>query len=270
MEYKDLLEGWKRFGSTPEDVCRQTLNVDADKIQERVIIAPWWEPNVFDNLGNKITVLSESNNFSIKIWEIQADGYKITYIKTGIGAPILTEALLALAGTKCKNVLFVGSVGALDRNISIGDIVIPKLSICGDGMSRYLKGKPLISNDPFGESSFPDLDFFKKLKKYTKEICEKNNVQWHIGKTFSIDTIVAQFAHIDEILDIGCNVIEMETAAAFRAANIINVRLAALFSVSDNTFQSKSLISERPEEEMNYRKEVKRRIFPKIIVNTLE
>ena len=269
MEYKDLLDGWKRFGSSPEHVCQEVLGVSTDEIHERVIIAPWWEPGVFDNIGNEILLLSKDNDTAIKVWEIQTDDYNMTYIKTGIGAPVLTDAVLALAGTKCKRILFVGSVGALDESISIGDIVIPRLSICGDGMSRYLKGSPLKSNDPFGELSYPDLEMFQVLMNNTKQICEENNVKWHIGKTFSIDTIVAQFAYIDEIIDMDCNVIEMETAAAFRAAAIVKIKLAALFSVSDNTLQNKSLISGITGSDTNYRKEVRRNIFPKIILKTL-
>lgn len=269
MEYKKLLDGWKRFGSTPEDVCKQTLGVSADKIHERVVIAPWWKPEVFDGLGNEYTFLSKSYNSAIKVWNIQTNNFNITYIQTGIGAPVLADAVLALGCTKCKKAIFIGSVGALDTNISIGDIVLPKLSICGDGMSRYLKGSPLKTNDPFGDVCYPDSEMFQVLKNYTQRICKENSIKWHIGTTFSIDTIVAQYAYIDEILGMGCNVIEMETASAFRAASIANIKLVALFSVSDNTLQSKSLISGRTEQEMNYRKEVRKNIFPKIILETL-
>ncbi|KAB3529516.1 phosphorylase family protein [Alkaliphilus serpentinus] len=268
MEYKDLLDGWKRFGTSSEDVCLGTLGVSPDEIHERVIIAPWWEPDVFDNLGNEKTYLSKENSIT-KVWNIQVDECLISYIKTGIGAPVVTDAVLALAGTKCKKALFVGSVGALDLNLSIGDIVVPMLSICGDGISRYLKGKPLKSNDPFGELSYPDAEMFKVLSDTTREICQEYEVQWHIGKTFSVDTIVAQFPYIDEIMNMGCNVIEMETAAAFRAATLVNLKLAALFSVSDNTLKNKSLLSGREDSEMNYRKEVRKNIFPKIILKTL-
>ncbi|WCM71504.1 hypothetical protein LZD60_11720 [Clostridium perfringens] len=33
----------------------------------------------------------------------------------------------------------MGSVGALDEKINIGDIIVPTLSVCGDGVCRYLK-----------------------------------------------------------------------------------------------------------------------------------
>jgi len=67
-----------------------------------------------------------------------------------------------------------------------------------------------------------------------------------------------------------CNVIEMETAAAFRAAKISNLSIAAIFSVSDNTIINKSLVSGRTEQDMNYRAFVRRNLFPRIILKAFE
>jgi purine-nucleoside phosphorylase len=178
------------------------------------------------------------------------------------------DALLSLGVTRCKRVIFIGSVGSLDENIGIGDIVVPEYSICGDGASRYIATKSLKSNDIFGDKVYPDEGLFNALYHNTEQVCNANNVRFHKGKAFSIDTIFAQFSHLDEIIGMDCNVIEMETAAAFRAAQVTNISLAALFSVSDNTVTKKSLISGRTEEEMKYRRFTRREVFPEIILNT--
>jgi purine-nucleoside phosphorylase len=270
MAYKDLLLGIERFGSSAEDVCQCGLGVSIAHIRERVVIAPWWEPPSFSNLGRDITLLNSSEFPSVKVWNISASGFEMTFIKTGIGAPVLMDVVLALGVTACKKAVFIGSVGALDAEIGIGDIVIPEYSVCGDGASRYLKGVPLKNGDAFGERSYPCKEAFDKIKRATEETCERHNVKWHIGRNFSIDTIFAQFAHIREIVDLGCNVIEMESAAGFRAASLAGISLGALLSVSDNVVINKSLLSGRSEEERNYRREVRRNIFPKIILAALE
>lgn len=264
MNYAELIKGIARYGSSAEDICKQVLGISGNQIKSRVIVAPWWEPSVFSGLGKKIELVTEV--CSLKIWNIVTDSYEISYLKTGIGAPVLTDVVLTLGLTNCKKVLFIGSVGSLTEDISIGDIVLPEFSICGDGTSRYLKGSPLKVNDPFGEKVFPDGQLFEELKKLTKNICNDNNVKYHVGQAFSIDSIFAQFAYIDEIKKMGCNVIEMETAAAFRAAKMANIPLVAAYSVSDNTVVNKSLISGRTESDKKYRKEVRRTIFPKIIL----
>ena len=68
----------------------------------------------------------------------------------------------------------------------------------------------------------------------------------------------------------GCNVIEMETASAFRAAEVADISMAAISSVSDNTVINKGLISGRTAEEMEYRRFVRKELFPQIIWKVFE
>lgn len=267
MDYNDLIAGMKKYGSNESDICIHGLGVAPEQVQENVIIAPWWEPSSLPGLGNA-EYLSESDFSAIKLWNIISDPMQMTYIKTGIGAPVLMDALLSLGMTRCKRIIFIGSVGSLDTNIGIGDIVIPEYSVCGDGASRYIAGNTLNSRDVFGEKISPDSELSDIVKNVTEKVCYDNKVKWHNGRAFSIDTIFAQFTHIEEIMSMGCNVIEMETASAFRASKVINIPIAAIFSVSDNTVTNKSLVSGRSKQEMDYRRFVRRELIPQIILET--
>ena len=265
MHYHQLLDGIKKYKSTETDICVHCLGVKPEQINANVIIAPWWEPKSLELLG-EAEYLSASQFSAIKVWNIHSNVGDITYIKTGIGAPVFMDALLALGVTPCKNVLFVGSVGSLDENIGIGDIVIPEYSICGDGASRYIATDTLTDVDVFGTKAEPDKKLFDIICKITENVCDKNKVKFHVGRAFSIDSVFAQYAHIDEIVNMGCNVIEMETASAFRAAEIADLKIGAIFSVSDNTVTNKSLISGRTEKDMAYRRFVRNNLFPEIII----
>lgn len=267
MDYKDIINGLKRFGSNEDDICIKGLGVSLDKIKANVVVAPWWEPTLFPDLG-RVEYLSESHFSAVKVWNIENNTLEFTYIKTGIGAPSMMDVILCLGVTKCKNIIFIGSVGSLDEKIHIGDIVIPEWSVSGDGASRYIFNDLLKENDVFGDKVYPDSKLFNAVLKNTDNICKSNNVKYHIGKNFSTDTIIAQFAHIEEILSLGCNVIEMETAVAFRAAKLANIAIVAIFSVSDNTVLNKSLISGRSKEELAYRSFTRKTVFPKIVLQT--
>lgn len=268
MNYQDLICGIKKYGSSERDICFSCLGISPEQINEYIILAPWWEPDIMPSLG-KATYLKQSyNDDAIKIWNIENNGFYITYIKTGVGAPVLMDIVLALGIAACKRVIFIGSVGSLDKDIGIGDIVIPEYSICGDGASRYISFNLLKGNDAFGSKAYPNEGLNKILLSNANEICAANKVKFHIGRTFSVDTIFAQYAHLDEIIEMGCNTIEMETASVFKAAELAQIPLAALFSVSDNTITNKSLISGRTEQEKAYRKQVRKDIIPQIIVKT--
>ena len=267
MKYDTIINGLKRFGSSERDLCVYGIGVPPEQVHENVILAPTWDPSVLPGLG-KAEYLSESGDSMVKVWNLIADSAEITYIRTGIGAPMIMDALLSLGVTRCRRVIFIGAVGSLDEQIGIGDIVIPEFSVCGDGASRYIATDDL-KNDCWGEKTYPDPELLSSLKTITENVCSQNNVKWHPGRNFSIDTIVAQFAHIDRILQMQCNVIEMETAAAFRAAKMTNIQIAAIFSVSDNTMAKKSLVSGRTDQEIAYRQFVRQKLFPQIILETL-
>ena len=172
MDYIKLINGIKRFGSSENDICLHGYSVTKNLINENVIIAPWWEPSTLLGLGEAININSD---YLIKVWNIKQDDIDITYIKTGIGAPMFLEGLLPLGITNCKRIIFIGSVGSMDCNIGIGDIVIPKFSVCGDGTSRYLASDDL-SFDVFGEKVYPDKSLQDILINETSRICNENKI----------------------------------------------------------------------------------------------
>ncbi len=276
MDYKTIIDSIKKYGSDDRDICLFGIGVAPEQINENVIIAPWWEPSMLPLLGDA-EYISASEHAEIKVWNIPGKSGNdtvrdlssdITFIKTGIGAPVLMDVMLALGVTPCKNAIFVGAVGALDEKMHIGDIVIPEYSLAGDGASRYIASDSLKSGDVFGEASYPDEKLYTQLLQNARSICDENGVALHIGRTYSTDTIFAEYAHIDEIKAMGCNVIEMETSAAFRAAKMAGFSLAALFSVSDNTFTDQTLYKKIPEEETAYRRFARNTLFPQIIRQT--
>ena len=170
------------------------------------------------------------------------------------------DFILSLGVTKCANLIFLGSAGSLDEKINIEDIVVPKYSICGDGASRYLN-KNL--EDEFLKNKYPSEEFTKKLI----DVLNKNKLRYHYVPNYSIDTVFAQFYHIDKILELGAKTIEMETAVLFKCNELLKINVTALFCISDNTLQNKSLYSGRTEEENDYRHKVRYDIIPNIIID---
>ena len=265
--YQTLLDGMARYGAEPAGAVEETLGVPVERIRRHVVLAPWWEPSMFDPACfGQAEYISPVPNAETMVWEVAPpQGEPLTFIKTHIGAPVCTDVALALGLTACEACLFIGSVGALDPAMRLGDIVVPESSVCGDGTSRYLLPGTLAQNDPFGMRACPDAALNARLIRTAERIAGEEGVGFHVARNFSIDTIFAQFSRIDEILAFGCNTVEMETAAAFRAAELAGYRMAALFSVSDNTLQNKSLMGGREAGERAYRKRVRAAVFPGIL-----
>lgn len=252
MTYEDLLEGHLRFGTTPEDIVKRKKY---EKILENVVIAPLWEHTIFDNLGFEVEQVSDI------LFNFYRDDISFSYIQMKrVGAAGLMDYILCLGVTNCKNLLFLGAVGSLDENIKIGDIVIPEYSICGDGTSRYLN-KDL--EDELWKKEYPTKEFTDKLIDILKE----KNIRYHYVPNYSIDTVFAQFYHIDKILETGVKTIEMETANLFKCNDLLKINASALLCVSDNTVLSKSLYSGRTDEEIEYKHKIRYEVIPEVVVD---
>lgn len=252
MNYDDLLNSHLRFGTTDEDIRK---NKGYEQILENVVIAPWWEHTMFDNMGFKVEQVSR------KVYNLYRNDVSFSFVELKrIGAPSVLDYILSLGVTKCKNIIFLGSAGSLDDNIKIGDIVVPEYSICGDGASRYLNPN---LEDELLKLEYPTKEYTNKLINIMRE----NNIKYHYVPNYSIDTVFAQFYHIDKILELGSKVIEMETAALFKCNELLHKNVTALLCISDNTILNKSLYSGRTEEEEIYRHKVRNEIIPKIIVD---
>ena len=196
-----------------------------------------------------------------KLYNISIDDIKFSFIELKlVGSPVMLDESLALGVSKCKNLLFIGSVGSLNENIKIGDIVVPKYSIIGTGATRYLCEN---LEDDFGKKVYPNNEITTKLLSILKKSKEK--IAYHYVPNFSVDTIFAQFYHIDLIKKYKVDTIEMETSALFKAAEITGIKATAILIVSDNTTVNKSLYSGRTKEDKEYKNNVKYNILPKII-----
>lgn len=252
MKFDDLIDSHLKYGIHKEDIIQRNSYED---ISTNVVIAPWWDHSIFEQFDLNVVPITE------RIYRIIGENIEFTFIEMKmIGAPALLETILPLGLTKCKRILFIGSAGALNDKIQIGDIVIPSYSICGDGSSRYLN-KNL--EDEFLKKEYPYGNFINQVGMSCKNITGS----CVIVPNYSIDTVFAQFHMIPMIQKIGAKTIEMETAALFKASKVMKITAAAIFVISDNVSLNKTLYQGRTQtekEKKNYSKNV---IIPKIIID---
>lgn len=250
MKYSDILEAHLKYGTTSLDIIKRN---NYQEILNDVVVAPWWSHEIFNSRASSIEQVG--NN----IFNVYGDGFSFSFIELNqISSSFLIERVLPLGVTKCKRIIFIGSVGALDENIKIGDLIVPKYSICCDGASRYLNRN---LEDCFGEDVYPDKHFTDLLL----DVIKSRNLKYHYVPNCSVDTIFGQFPHIDRFIEMGAKTIEMETAALFKCCFLMNIASTAILCVSDNTIVNKSLFSGRNEEENKYRYFVKEEVIPEIV-----
>jgi nucleoside phosphorylase len=203
--------GWVRYGIGPADVVRLTLGCDPDRIRPLVVLAPVWSPQLFAEYVDRFESVSDG---LVKVDDITCGGLSFSYVCSGVGAPLAGDATLALGCTACSHILFVGSVGGLNEREQVGDLALPSHSITGDGFSGYLAASSAGPESPPEREVGPDADFQAVVARCAREACAAAKVAIHTGPVFSIDTILAQFHHLEWMTQrFGCIGIEMKTAA---------------------------------------------------------
>jgi purine-nucleoside phosphorylase len=251
----------EQFQISPVDVTQMVFHCDPDKIHQNVILMPCWQPEVFGLWVDEITTITKN-----VLYNVVFEGEPISIVRSGVGAPLAGDAVLALGCTECERILFAGSVGGLRPDIRIGDLMVPEYSYSGDGFCRYLQpGFPL--NDCFLDRMAPDEDLSLSVSRSTNNIAREADVVVHTGPVFSIDSILTQFSRLEYLTsELGCIGIEMESAAVFKAARLVGIRAAALLSVSDVPVRNQTLYAGRSQLEKDYRKGIRSKILAKALL----
>ena len=255
-----------KFSVSPEDVVQGTFGCQPDAIRQEVIVTPNWGPQVFADVADSITEIV----FGIHdVWQLSYAGRVFSLIRTGIGAPMAGGVVLALGCTPCETLVFIGSLAGLHPSIRIGDLFLVERSICGDGFSRYLTSD-IIPSDCFLQPVAAPRALTEHVGAQAAEICHGRSVDLHQGTVFSMDSVLPEFFRLDHFLDeLGCSGLEMETAAAFRAAELVRIEAAALLIVSDTPLQGKSLYSGRTPEDRERVRANRREVLARAVLASL-
>ncbi|MFY8275245.1 uridine phosphorylase [Pseudoalteromonas sp. SSDWG2] len=118
--------------------------------------------------------LAKHREFHVYLGHI--NNIPVVVCSTGIGGPSTSIAVEELAQLGVNTFLRVGTTGAIQKHINVGDLLITHASVRLDGASHH-----------FAPPSYPAVADFKATAALVKA-CEKNNVAHHIGITASSDT----------------------------------------------------------------------------------
>ena len=124
-----------------------------------------------------------------------------------------------------------------------------------------------MTRDCFGEEQRPDAALYEALCGATERICAEHDVNWHVGRTFCVDTIVGQQEHVSAIYGMGFDSLDMESAVLFKAAGQVGIAAAAILLISDT--QEKPLTEGRDGCGGAYRIRVRSKTLPRILREVL-
>jgi uridine phosphorylase len=148
------------------------------------------------------------------------DGEPLTIQATGMGGPSAAIVLSELITLGAKRAIRVGTCGALVEDLALGELVIAREAICGDGTSRALGG---------GERASADRGLSDALALATPST--------RSGAVVSVDLFYDSKAPLARA---GALAVEMEAATLFAIGAKEDVPVACILAVSDTFEQTET------------------------------
>ena len=153
------------------------------------------------------------------------DGAKVTMMNGGRFAADTAITTEILCNAQPKAIIRVGSCGALDDDIKIGDIIVADSAWSGEGVTPYYVDD--------AKNWEPQAD--KQLTDDLEEIAKATGFNVHRGKCWSTDAILKETkANVKLATDRGCIAVDMVTSVMLTICGQYNIPATVILAVSDN------------------------------------
>ena len=145
-----------------------------------------------------------------------------------IGAPVAVLAMEKLIALGARCIILMGWCGAVDRNYTIGDIVVPSGGVCGEGTSRYYSDEtqPIPS---------------RRAVKIIQDMLVEEKLPYLEGRIWSTDAPYRESRSYLQRLNAQEHVVgvDMEFSALCNVAAFRQIDFGAVLIVSDELWSSK-------------------------------
>ena len=154
-------------------------------------------------------------------------GIKVSCTSTGMGCPSTAIAAEELINVGAKYLIRIGSTGALQPDIQIGDLVISTGSMKNEGTSRFYV--------PDVFPAVPDFDFTSELLRTARLLQKKLGYGLFYGINASDDAFYGETPEwIEKLSKLGVLNVDMESSALYTVCHMRGVKGAMISAVSGN------------------------------------
>lgn len=151
------------------------------------------------------------------------EGMKLTAINGGRFSTDTSITTEVICNAEIKNVIRIGTCGALDENIAIGDLVIVDKAIRGDGVTPY-----------YVDGKFETLAD-KKISDTLYEVAKGMGLNVHRGVTWTTDALLRETREIvEDKRKQGAMAVDMVSSTLLTICQLYKACAGSILAVSDN------------------------------------
>ncbi|SFB68593.1 uridine phosphorylase [Halobiforma haloterrestris] len=164
-----------------------------------------------------------ARNREYKVVNATYEGRELTICSTGIGCPSAAIAIEEMANVGVETFIRVGTTGALQSEIEIGDMIVATGAAKNEGTTKRYEAVEY--------PAVPDYEVLSALV----DSAEANDEDVHVGPIASDDAYYAETdEHVHDWEAAGLLAVEMEAAAVFSLARRKGLRAGAICTVDGN------------------------------------
>ena len=152
----------------------------------------------------------------------EKDGVDITICSTGIGCPSTAIAVEELSRIGAEVFIRVGTTGALQEDVRMGDIVIASAAVRADGTSRI-----------YAPLEFPAVSNFD-VSTALLQAAKKHKRKTHFGVVLSTDAFYGNTKNLKLWSKLGVLAVEMESSVIFTIAALKKLKAGSILAVDGN------------------------------------
>ena len=158
--------------------------------------------------------------FPIPILKFEYHGQTIAYYQSPIGGSASVGILEQMIAMGAKRVLFFGSAGCLDKNLTSGNLIVPVAAYRDEGTS-YHYAPP---------SDYIEIETADKIS----EIFDELNIAYCKAKTWTTDAMYRETkGNMDSRKAEGCIAVEQECASLTACANLRGIDIYYFLYAAD-------------------------------------
>ncbi|MFH0811846.1 MAG: hypothetical protein V2A69_03270 [Pseudomonadota bacterium] len=151
------------------------------------------------------------------------EGIKVTIMNGGRFSADTAITTEVVCNAQIKTIIRIGTCGALDERIKVGDLVVVEKVIRGDGVTPYYVNE--------GFETIPD----KTLTEMVMGVAQSSGASVHKGCVWTTDALLRETKEIVEAKrKEGAIAVDMVSSSLLTIARLYNVKAAAILAVSDN------------------------------------
>lgn len=157
------------------------------------------------------------------VYEFEYNGQRLALLHPGIGAPMAAAFLEEIIAWGCRKFCACGGAGVLDRQISVGRLIIPATAVRDEGTSyHYLPPSREVDAAPEAVAAI-------------QKVLSASGLSYIVTKTWTTDAFYRETpARIRQRRSEGCLTVEMEAAAFFAVARYRGVPFGQLLYGGDD------------------------------------